>query len=133
MKYLLDTNTCVYFFNQTYPRLTNRLLQEGPLRLVVSALTIGELAFGAEKSKHAAANRKRIQAFTDEVPVEPFTHEMALRFGELKSQVARAGRRIGDFDVAIAAVALARGYTVVTHDVDFDKIPGLAIEDWTEL
>jgi tRNA(fMet)-specific endonuclease VapC len=133
MKYLLDTNTCVYFFNQTHPRLTQRLLREGPLRLAVSTLTIGELAFGAEKSGRATANRKRIQAFTDEVPVEPFVHDMALRFGEIKSQAVRSGRKVGDFDLAIAAVALVRGYTVVTHDVDFDRIPGLRTEDWTSL
>jgi tRNA(fMet)-specific endonuclease VapC len=133
MKYLLDTNTCVYFFNQTYPNLTKRLVREGPLRLAVSALSIAELAFGAEKSRRPAANRKRIEAFTDEVLVESFVHETALRFGELKSQLSRSGKKVGDFDLAIAAAAIVGGYTVVTHDADFDKVPGLKTEDWTAL
>jgi predicted nucleic acid-binding protein len=42
-----------------------------------------------------------------------------------------AGRRIGEFDLAIAASARVEGRTVVTHDADFQKVPGLEVEDWT--
>jgi tRNA(fMet)-specific endonuclease VapC len=101
-------------------------------RLSVSALSIAELEFGAAKSARVLANQKRIEAFTEEVPVEPFGLEMSQCFGVLKSKLARTGKKIGDFDVAIAAVAIVRGYIVVTHDGDFKKIPELRTEDWSQ-
>jgi tRNA(fMet)-specific endonuclease VapC len=131
MKYLLDTNTCVYFLNRSYPKLCDRILRAGPARLAVSALTVAELAFSAAKSKNTLKNRNRIEVFTDEVRVEPFAHEMATCFGDLKGELSRTGKKIGDFDLAIAAVAMVRGYVVVTQDADFRKIASLKTEDWT--
>ncbi len=60
--------------------------------------------------------------------VLPFDEPAASRFGEIRKQ----GIRIGTMDLRIASIALSHGFTVLTHNtVDFEKVPGLAVEDWT--
>ncbi len=62
----------------------------------------------------------------------PWTDDVSTRFGEVKALLERRGQRIEDFDVAIAAHALARGATLVTADrAHMPRIPGLQVEDWT--
>jgi tRNA(fMet)-specific endonuclease VapC len=132
MKYLLDTNACIYFLNGTYPALAERLLVAGPAALAVSAMTVAELHFGAARSRRAKANLMRVRAFLSEVRSEPFNDGPAERFGALKAQLLGRGRSIADFDLAIAATALVGGYTVVTSESDLRGIPGLLVEDWTK-
>jgi tRNA(fMet)-specific endonuclease VapC len=131
MKYLLDTNTCIYFLNQRYPKLTQKLLRVGRARICVSALTIAELEYGAANSTRVEANQARIECFANEVQIVDFDLSMARLFGTLKAKIKQAGRRIGEFDLAIAASAITTNTTVVTHDADFQKVPGLITEDWT--
>ena len=62
--------------------------------------------------------------------VLPFDDAAGNEFGTLRQQRVR----IGTMDLRIASIALARGYTVLTRNlVDFEKVPGLAAEDWTSL
>jgi tRNA(fMet)-specific endonuclease VapC len=66
--------------------------------------------------------------FYPRYPVLDFDRAAADRFNLLRSQ----GIRIGTMDLRIAAIALTRGYTVLTANArDFSQVPGLAIEDWT--
>ena len=58
-----------------------------------------------------------------------FDREDARQAGELRARLAAAGTPIGD--VLIAGQALARGLTLVTHNTgEFQRVPGLRIEDW---
>ena len=55
-------------------------------------------------------------------------------FGRIKSSLEKQGRRIEDFDAAIAAHAEAEGAILVTADTnDMTRIPGIHIEDWSRL
>jgi tRNA(fMet)-specific endonuclease VapC len=130
MKYLLDTNTCIYLLNGTHPKLASRTLSTGPARIALSVMTVAELEFGAARSRKAIANQRRVDAFVDEIQVVPFNADAARTFGELKAKLVSAGKKVGDFDVAIAACAMMLDYVVVSHDADFKKIPGVRIEDW---
>ena len=129
--YLLDTNACIYYLNGTYPELVRRVLAEGPGALAVSSISVAELHFGAERSGRAGANLARIQALLRELRTVPFSSACAARFGRVKAELMAAGTPIADFDIAIASTALAMGFTVVTNDLDFRRVPGLAVETWT--
>lgn len=130
MKFLLDTNACIHFLNGTSDRLVQRILDAGPGKIAISSITLAELHFGAARSAMAEANLERVEAFADELASYPFDDDCAARFGGIKAQMLSAGRPTPDFDLAIAAVAVAHGLTVVTADRHFADVPGLASVDW---
>jgi tRNA(fMet)-specific endonuclease VapC len=130
MRWLLDTNACIHYLNAASPALAARILQVGPDALAVSALTVGELHFGAARSKRSRANAARVEALTAEIRVEPFTAECGVLFGRLKTRCLAAGKTVADFDLGIAATAISGGYTVVSADADLRRVPGLDVEDW---
>jgi tRNA(fMet)-specific endonuclease VapC len=58
----------------------------------------------------------------------PFDSEAAKTFAGLR----QSGVRIGTMDLRIGSIALVRGFTVLTRNsIDFERIPGLRVEDWT--
>lgn len=131
MKYLLDTNTCIYALKQQ-GGVIDRLGEHSPDDLVVSIVTVAELWFGAKKSKRPESNRRRIDAFLKPLEVLPFDHEAAEVYAEVRLALERVGRPIGERDLLIASIGLARGLTIVTHNVsEFGRVPGLKVEDWT--
>lgn len=133
MRYLLDTNTCIYYLNAPVPTgLVERFQTLGPEALALSTITVAELAFGAERSSRAAANRRRVALFTAELRCLPFDERCAERFGGLKASVQAGGVSLADFDAAIAATAQVHGLTLVSHDRALLAIPGLDLEDWLE-
>ena len=131
MKFLLDTNACIHFFNAASDLLTQRILEAGPGKVAISSITLAELHFGAARSGKAEANLKRVEAFAEELVSYPFDDECAARFGHIKAEVISAGRPTPDFDLAIAAVAMTHGLAVVTADRHFAQVPGLVSADWT--
>ena len=130
MKFLLDTNACIHFLNGTSDRLVQRILNAGPGKIATSSITLAELHFGATRSGKPDANLERVESFADELPSYPFDDECAARFGRIKAEMLSAGRPTPDFDLAIAAVAIAHGLTVVTADRHFAEVPGLTSADW---
>jgi tRNA(fMet)-specific endonuclease VapC len=130
VKFLLDTNACVHFLNGTSDRLVQRILDAGPGKIATSSITLAELHFGAARSARAEVNLERVETFADELASYPFDDACAARFGRIKAQMLSAGRPTPDFDLAIAAVAMAHGLTVVTADRHFADVPGLASVDW---
>jgi len=130
VKFLLDTNACIHYLNGTSHQLVQRILDVGPGTVAISSITLAELHFGAARSARADANLERVEAFADEITCYPFDDDCAARFGRIKAEMLSAGRPTPDFDLAIAAVAMAHGLTVVTGDRHFADVPGLASVDW---
>lgn len=133
MRYLLDTNTCIYYLNAPVPTgLVERFRNLGPDALALSAITVAELAFGAERSSRAAANRRRVALLTAELRCLPFDERCAERFGGLKASLQASGVSLADFDAAIVATAQVHGLTLVSHDQALLAVPGLDLEDWVQ-
>ena len=131
MTYLLDTNICIYAMNYRYPKLKQKLLTVLPDDIAVSSITVGELEYGAAKSKWGDRTRQTMYAFLSNYTILPFDHADAICFGNLRAALASAGTPIGAYDVMIAAQGLAKGLTVVTHNTgEFSRVPGLNLEDW---
>ena len=131
MKYLLDTNICVYAINNRHPKLTNKLLTILPDEIAVSSITVGELEYGAAKSKWGDRTRQTLYAFLSNYTILPFDNADAICFGNLRAALALTGIPIGAYDVMIAVQGLTKGLTVVTHNTgEFSRVPKLGLEDW---
>jgi tRNA(fMet)-specific endonuclease VapC len=130
MRYLLDTNTCIYAL-KLQGRVVERMRQHSPDDLAVAIISVAELWFGARKSARPSATRREIDAFLEPLGVLPFDHEAAEAYAHTRLDLERVGRPIGERDLLIGSIGLARGLTVVTHNVsEFGRVPGLRIEDW---
>ncbi len=101
--------------------------------LGVTAINVGELTHGAHKSARASENLTRLDVLLSVVIVLPFDERAARRFGSLKAELERAGSTVSDLDLQIASIALEHAAPLLTHNRQhFDRILGLAIEDWLE-
>ena len=130
MRFVLDTNTCIYAL-KLQGRVVDRLRDLSPDNLAVTIVTVAELWFGARKSARSSVARREIDGFLEPFEVLPFDHEAAEAYARTRFALERAGRPIGERDLLIASIALARGLTVVTHNLsEFARVPGLNAEDW---
>ena len=129
--YLLDTNICIYAMKNRYPYLTDRLLTIHPDQIFISSVTIGELEYGAAKSKWGEKTHVRMQMFVSAFAVIPFSQSDAIVFGRIRAGLAAMGTLIGPYDMMIAAQGVNRGLTIVTHNTaEFSRVPNLLLEDW---
>ena len=90
-----------------------------------------ELLFGAERSRDPVNERAVVERFLEAFVSLPFDDQAASHYARVRHALERAGQRIAAHDLEIAAIALSRGLTVVTHNVsEFARVPGLPWEDW---
>lgn len=130
MRFVLDTNTCIYAL-KLRGRVVDRLREHTPDDLSLTIVTVAELWFGALKSSRPIPTRREVDAFLAPFTVLPFDREAAEAYARSRLALQRAGRPIGERDLLIASIALSRGLTVVTHNVsEFGRVPGLRTEDW---
>lgn len=130
--YLLDTNICIYAMKGIYPAVGQKLLSIHPEKIFVSSVTVGELEYGAAKSRWGAHTREILRSFLANYEVLPFDGNDAVHFGQFRALLAASGTPIGAYDVMIAAQGFARNLAVVTHNLkEFSRVPGLKLEDWT--
>ncbi len=133
MRYLLDSNICVYAMKNRPQQVLRRLQNIGRAAVAVSVVTVLELRQGAERSQQRELAHARLDDFFEPMEVLPFEEADALVAARVRAELFRLGRPIGDFDSLIAAHALARDLIVVTNNVDeFERVPDLRIENWTE-
>jgi tRNA(fMet)-specific endonuclease VapC len=98
----------------------------------ISQVTVAEIEFGLRAlpaSRRRTLLRDRWRAIGDELIRLPWDDAVSRAFGERKARLARSGTPISDFDLAIAAHAIASGLIVVTSDADFERV-GVTCEDW---
>lgn len=131
--YLLDTNICIYAMKGMFPKLNDRLLSIHPDKICVSSLTVGELEYGAEKSRWGSRTGQVLSLFLANFRVLPFDEDDAILFGKNRAVLALAGTPIGLIDLMIASQGVQRNLTVITHNTrEFERVPGIVLEDWTD-
>lgn len=129
--YLLDTNTVSYILRGGYPALDHRLETVVPSRIAISAITEGELRYGAARKPEAVRLHALLKHFLLSVAILPWDSDAALQYGHMRAFLENKGRALGNLDMLIASHALAANCTLVTHDRAFRRIPKLKVEDWT--
>lgn len=127
--FMLDTDS-VSFALRGQGRVSQRILEHRPSEIGISAITLAELRYGAAR-RNSAKLHGLIDAFTANVAVMPFDEACATRFGAVASDLAERGSLIGEYDVLIAAHAVALALTLVTNNVKhFSRVAGLHVENW---
>ncbi len=133
MKYLLDTNICIYALKDKYPSLTQKLFRIHPDEIAVSSITVSELEYGAAKNMWKEQTRFRMHMFLSTFTILPFTEQDAIAAGQIRAFLAQKGTIIGPYDIQIAAQGISKDLTVITHNMsEFSRVPQLSLEDWVE-
>ena len=135
MSYLLDTNVCIALINLSSSKVRARFMQATQRNATISTSSIvaHELWYGVAKSQLVAQNARALAAFLGrDVAALDYTEQDAQAAGEIRAELERQGKRIGEYDTLIAGQAYARGLTLVTANTrEFRRVKGLAVEDWT--
>jgi tRNA(fMet)-specific endonuclease VapC len=132
VRYLLDTNMASCIIRGNSPAVDRRLVRVAMAQVAVSAVTEGELRFGAARLPHAAGLHNLIEDFFLRVAVLPWDSNAAQQYGRLRATHGREGQPMGNLDAMIGAHALALDAVLVTNDHAFTRIKKLKLVDWTK-
>ncbi|RDL48906.1 tRNA(fMet)-specific endonuclease VapC [Ensifer sp. M14] len=131
LKYMLDTNICI-FTVKNRPQQVRDAFNRHHGQLCMSSISLMELICGAEKSAMPERNLSVVEGFAARLEILHYDEVAASHTGQLRAELARSGTPIGPYDQLIAGHARSRGLIVVTNNRrEFDRVPGLRVEDWT--
>ena len=130
MKFLLDTDTCIYALKRD-ERVIERLLATARVDIALSVITEAELRTGAAKSSSSAKTVQLVENFLSPIARVEFTSDDAITYAAVRSKLEKAGTPIGPLDTLIAAQAVARKLILVSNNErEFGRVAGLTIENW---
>ena len=126
---ILDSDVCIEILRGNVEVIAKRQTVDDDV--TTTWITAAELAFGAENSRNPERNVNLVTEFLATLPVVGLNLPAALEFGRRKTRLERAGRRVADADLLIAAIAFAHGASVVTGNrKHYERFEGLRTEDW---
>ncbi len=133
MRYMLDTNICIYAIKNKPEQVFIRLQEHEPKEVCISSVTYAELVHGVEKSKAIEKNRVALAILLANIEIMNFDSLAAESYGKIRADLEKAGTPIDPLDMMIAGHAMSLGYTVVTNNMkEFERVKGLSIENWAE-
>ena len=131
MRFLLDTNICIYLIKRSPPPVFKRFRRLRVGDVGVSTITYCELQFGVANSAKPKENQLALLEFLAPLEVRDFPAAAGVVYGEIRAHLQRKGTPIGNYDLLIAAYALQAGLTLVTNNTkEFKRIPNLKVENW---
>lgn len=131
MQYILDTDTCIYFLNRSSENIISKMKSLSPQDIKLSAITVAELYFGAEKSKARKKNRIIVQNFAQTFEIILFDEKCCQNYAMIRNTLEKSGSPIGPMDLLIASITMTHNFILVTNNVkEFKRIKALSIENW---
>ena len=132
MKYLLDTNICVFFFRDKF-NVADALLKKGYNNCCISEVTVAELRYGAENSPNPPKNHGLVDAFLQQIVAIPITESIRV-YAKEKARLKKAGMSIDDeFDLLIGATAITNDLILVTdNEKHLNRLSDIKIENWVK-
>ncbi len=133
LRYLLDTNICIYIAKRRPPAVAKHFARLAAGTVGMSLITFGELRYGAEKSARREQTLAALERLVEVIPVIEPDAAVGATYGVLRAQLERTGTPIGNNDLWIAAHALGLGLTLVSNNTrEFERVPKLKLENWAE-
>ncbi len=133
MKYLLDTNICIYIINHKPIQVLEKFSQLSLGEMGISSITAAELAYGVAKSG-SARNQQALEKFLLPLEICPFDDKSIWHYGRIRTDLEKLGQTIGCLDMLIAAHALQLNSILVTNNTrEFARVTALKLENWVEV
>ncbi|WP_263079377.1 type II toxin-antitoxin system VapC family toxin [Endozoicomonas sp. Mp262] len=133
LKYLLDTNICIAVLKKKQPSVHQKFIIHAG-EMAVSMITIEELQYGIEKGEQSRRLDKQYQVdcLLSGLKILDFDEPAAHHSADIRNRLHK-GQQIGPFDNLIAGHARSKGLIIVTDNVrEFQRVPGLIVENWIE-
>lgn len=131
MKYILDTNICIYTIKQKPEKVFERFKELKLGEVCISTITLAELQYGVTKSLRPDKNQSALNHFLIPLEIVNFDTAATIEYGKIRSQLEKEGQPIGSLDTLIAAHAKSLNLILVTNNVrEFSRIEELKIENW---
>ncbi len=131
MRFMLDTNICIYIIKRKPPNVIERFYQTEISEISISSITLSDLFYGVSKSSKPEQNQIALMQFIAPLDILSYDDEAAQYYGELRGHLEKQGRHIGSLDMLIAAHALSATCVLVTNnEKEFTRVPKLKIENW---
>lgn len=132
MKYMLDTNICIYAIKHKPATVIKNFLNHNPDEMCISSITYAELMHGVEKSHAVERNRVAMTLFLSAITILNFDNYAAEEYGKIRTALEKKGTPIGPMDMLIAGHAKSKNLTLVTNNTrEFFRVENLDVEDWT--
>ena len=131
IRYLLDTNICIYLIKKHPPEVLARFQQVQIKQLHIPTITLFELYYGIEKNNSQQRNLSALESFIAPLTVVDFTLDAAKKAAKIRNYLQKQGTPIGAYDIQIAAIALSLNMTLLTNNIrEFERVKGLKLENW---
>ena len=131
MKYLIDTNICIYIMNKRPVEVLNKFKKLKLGEIGISTISVSELQYGVRNSKYREKNKKRLAEFLAPFEILSFDEMAAEIYGDIRFKLEKRGQPVGPLDQLIAAHALSQGLILVTNtDKEFKRFQNLKVENW---
>ena len=133
MRYMLDTNICIYIIKNKPESVVKELKRHDPKEICISAITYAELIHGVEKSMAVDKNRLALTLLLSNIEVLDFDINAANNRRKIRTYLEKQGTPIGPLDMMIAAHAQSLGYSIVTNNIkEFMRVPNLGVCNWVK-
>ncbi|NJN12003.1 MAG: type II toxin-antitoxin system VapC family toxin [Richelia sp. RM2_1_2] len=133
MRFLLDTNICVYIIKNKPPQVLAKFKTLDISDVGISSITVAELEYGVYKSQRQEQNHAALSQFLIPLEILPFDEQATQTYGRIRAELERQGIVIGSMDMLIASQAISLGLILVTNNVrELSRIPELVLENWVD-
>ncbi|MGB0938457.1 MAG: type II toxin-antitoxin system tRNA(fMet)-specific endonuclease VapC [Colwellia sp.] len=132
LKYLLDTNICIYVIKNRPLEVLSRF-NEHVGQMAISSITLAELMHGCEKSQKVEHNTRQVEDFCSRLAVIDYGDKAAQHYGSIRAELEQQGQTIGVNDLHIAGHARSESLILVSNNLkEFNRVSGLRTDNWID-
>ncbi len=133
MKYMLDTNICIYLIKRKPQQVLAKFQKHTVGDIGISSITVAELQYGVAKSQRQQQNQAALDLFLAPLEIVDFDPTAARQYGRIRAELEQLGTPIGAYDLLIAGHAQSLAVTLITNNIrEFARVPELKVENWVE-